>query len=352
MRSLSRLLVLLAAAAAVGCATMEPPKPWERGDLAKSVDADRPRQAGTEDPAAHLHEQGGGDRRLRRRRGRVWLQLTARDRRGPPRSRARRRSARAARHAACGRGGAGGRRSRRARAQVPRLSRLAARREPDDGAQPVALHAHPRQRHDGARSLARLRRDVGRLAAVLQHAVGRVGPGRHRLPDRRRREGDEVLRRLGGRRGRRRVVRARLPLARRARSTSGSTRPIATARTRSSIAGANDRINPTNGAVSNAPRNTLEYLVGITQALSPTQIVQSNLTYSYGHGYYNDPYKVARHAARPSGASSRGSRATTSTSPSRRAHSGCRTATCTIRSAAIRTRSPPRGCRRCRTSGR
>ena len=59
-----------------------------------------------------------------------------------------------------------------------------------------------------------------------------------------------------------------------------------------SIAGANDRINPTNGAVSNAPRNTLEYLVGITQALSPTQIVQSNLTYSYGHGYYNDPYKV------------------------------------------------------------
>jgi hypothetical protein len=59
-----------------------------------------------------------------------------------------------------------------------------------------------------------------------------------------------------------------------------------------SIGGANDRINPVNGAVSNAPRNTLEYLVGVTQALSPTAIVQSNLTYSYGHGYYSDPYKL------------------------------------------------------------
>jgi Protein of unknown function (DUF3570) len=58
------------------------------------------------------------------------------------------------------------------------------------------------------------------------------------------------------------------------------------------IAGANDRINPSNGVVSNAPRNSLEYLVGITQALSPTAIVQSNLTYSYGHGYFNDPYKI------------------------------------------------------------
>jgi len=62
-----------------------------------------------------------------------------------------------------------------------------------------------------------------------------------------------------------------------------------------SIAGANDRINPQNtnaGGITNAPRNTLEYLVGITQALSPTAIVQSNLTYSYGHGYFNDPYKL------------------------------------------------------------
>jgi len=55
--------------------------------------------------------------------------------------------------------------------------------------------------------------------------------------------------------------------------------------------GANDRINPVNGLVVNAPRNTLDFLVGVTQALSPTSIVQSNLTYSNGHGYYSDPYK-------------------------------------------------------------
>ena len=64
------------------------------------------------------------------------------------------------------------------------------------------------------------------------------------------------------------------------------------------LAGANDRLNPANGTVSNAPRNSVEYLVGITQALSPTALVQSNLTYSYGHGDYSDPYKSLD--ARPS----------------------------------------------------
>ena len=64
------------------------------------------------------------------------------------------------------------------------------------------------------------------------------------------------------------------------------------------VGGANDRINPVNGLVVNAPRNTLDFLVGVTQALSATAIVQSNLTYSRGHGYYSDPYKLARHAAR------------------------------------------------------
>jgi hypothetical protein len=32
--------------------------------------------------------------------------------------------------------------------------------------------------------------------------------------------------------------------------------------------------------------------VGVTQNLSPTQVVQSNVTYSRGHGYYSDPYKT------------------------------------------------------------
>jgi hypothetical protein len=57
------------------------------------------------------------------------------------------------------------------------------------------------------------------------------------------------------------------------------------------FAGTNDRINPVNGVVVNAPRNTLDFLVGVTQALSPNAIVQSNVTYSRGHGYYSDPYK-------------------------------------------------------------
>ena len=60
------------------------------------------------------------------------------------------------------------------------------------------------------------------------------------------------------------------------------------------IAGLNDRINPqiVGTKLINEPRNSLEYLAGITQALSPTSIVQSNLTYSYGHGYYDYPYKL------------------------------------------------------------
>ena len=44
MDYLLRALVLFATLAGAGCATMEPPKPWERGDLAKSsmqIDPDR-----------------------------------------------------------------------------------------------------------------------------------------------------------------------------------------------------------------------------------------------------------------------------------------------------------------------
>jgi Protein of unknown function (DUF3570) len=52
-----------------------------------------------------------------------------------------------------------------------------------------------------------------------------------------------------------------------------------------------DVINPTNDLVTNAKRDTLEFMVGVTQNLSPTQNIQSNITYSTGHGYYSDPYK-------------------------------------------------------------
>ena len=36
MRTLFSSLVVLAALAASGCATVQPPQPWERGDLAKT----------------------------------------------------------------------------------------------------------------------------------------------------------------------------------------------------------------------------------------------------------------------------------------------------------------------------
>lgn len=58
-------------------------------------------------------------------------------------------------------------------------------------------------------------------------------------------------------------------------------------------AATSDRINPANQIVENAHRRTLDVLAGITQALSTHSIVQSNVTYSDGHGYYADPYKPA-----------------------------------------------------------
>lgn len=58
------------------------------------------------------------------------------------------------------------------------------------------------------------------------------------------------------------------------------------------LAGASDRINSTNGRAEGKERRTLELLAGVTQALSAESIVQSNLTYSTGRGYYSDPYKT------------------------------------------------------------
>jgi len=58
------------------------------------------------------------------------------------------------------------------------------------------------------------------------------------------------------------------------------------------IGGAADVIDSVNGVAVEEHRNSLEYLIGITQALSPDAIVQSNLTYYTGHGYYSDPYKL------------------------------------------------------------
>ena len=57
------------------------------------------------------------------------------------------------------------------------------------------------------------------------------------------------------------------------------------------FAGSSDRIDPVNEVVVGRKRHTLDFLVGVTQAVNANAILQSNLTVSRGHGYYDDPYK-------------------------------------------------------------
>ena len=58
------------------------------------------------------------------------------------------------------------------------------------------------------------------------------------------------------------------------------------------IGQASDDIDSVNLVVRGGTRRTTDMLAGITQVLTPQDIVQSNLTYSVGRGYYNDPYKA------------------------------------------------------------
>ena len=46
------------------------------------------------------------------------------------------------------------------------------------------------------------------------------------------------------------------------------------------------------GTISGKHKNTQEFMGGVTQVLTPTDIAQFNLTRSIGSGYYNDPYKL------------------------------------------------------------
>ena len=57
------------------------------------------------------------------------------------------------------------------------------------------------------------------------------------------------------------------------------------------VGGAYDTINSVNGVAVNEHRYSLEFMGGITQVLNANAIVQSNLAYYTGHGYYSDPYK-------------------------------------------------------------
>ena len=53
-----------------------------------------------------------------------------------------------------------------------------------------------------------------------------------------------------------------------------------------------DRIGSSDDPGLDEPRDVKEYLVGVTQVLSPTAVVSSTIAWSRGKGWYNDPYKV------------------------------------------------------------
>jgi len=54
----------------------------------------------------------------------------------------------------------------------------------------------------------------------------------------------------------------------------------------------NDRVGSSDDPSLHERRDTKEYLVGVTQVLSPVDVVQSTLTRAEGRGWYNDPYKL------------------------------------------------------------
>lgn len=58
------------------------------------------------------------------------------------------------------------------------------------------------------------------------------------------------------------------------------------------ISVSNDRINPSNEIVIDARKHVTDWIVGLTQVLTPQDIVQMNLGYSVGNGYFDDPYKA------------------------------------------------------------
>ncbi|HUQ27066.1 MAG TPA: DUF3570 domain-containing protein [Usitatibacter sp.] len=53
-----------------------------------------------------------------------------------------------------------------------------------------------------------------------------------------------------------------------------------------------DRVGSSDNPRLDEPRDTREYLAGVTQVLSPTALVSSTVAWSRGRGWYNDPYKL------------------------------------------------------------
>ena len=53
-----------------------------------------------------------------------------------------------------------------------------------------------------------------------------------------------------------------------------------------------DRVGSSDNPALDEPRNTHEYLAGVTRVLDPLAVVQSTVTWTRGRGWYNDPYKA------------------------------------------------------------
>ena len=52
-----------------------------------------------------------------------------------------------------------------------------------------------------------------------------------------------------------------------------------------------DRIDPVNDRVTGQRKASHDLMLGLTQVVTPTDLVQLNLTYASGRGYFSDPYK-------------------------------------------------------------
>jgi hypothetical protein len=52
-----------------------------------------------------------------------------------------------------------------------------------------------------------------------------------------------------------------------------------------------DTVGSVNDSTLHEHKRTTEALLGVTQALTPRDLVQLNTTFSFGRGYYSDPYK-------------------------------------------------------------
>lgn len=57
------------------------------------------------------------------------------------------------------------------------------------------------------------------------------------------------------------------------------------------IGRSDDRIDPVNRLVIDERRRTTDLLLGVTQVLTPLDVIQVTLTHARGEGYYSDPYK-------------------------------------------------------------